>query len=40
MELEDVRALLPGIDEFIYFQTSGFSPKPQPVIDEGEMLCQ
>jgi L-cysteine/cystine lyase len=34
MRIGDIRALLPGIDDYAYFQTSGFSPKPQPVIDE------
>lgn len=34
IELDDIRGLLPGIDEVVYFQTSGCSPKPQPVVDE------
>lgn len=34
IELDDIRGLLPGIDEVAYFQTSGFSPKPRPVVDE------
>lgn len=27
--LDDICGLLPGIDEVAYFQTLGFSPKPQ-----------
>ncbi len=34
MQIGELRPLLPGIDAYAYFQTSGFSPKPQPVIDE------
>jgi selenocysteine lyase/cysteine desulfurase len=34
VEIGDIRAMLAGIDEYAYFQTSGFSPKPQLVIDE------
>ncbi|UCH27769.1 MAG: aminotransferase class V-fold PLP-dependent enzyme [Trueperaceae bacterium] len=34
MQLGDFRKLIPGIDDCSYFQTSGFSPKPQPVLEE------
>ncbi|MCY3773213.1 MAG: aminotransferase class V-fold PLP-dependent enzyme [Gemmatimonadetes bacterium] len=30
----DVRAMLPDMDGYAYFQTSGFSPKLNPVVDE------
>ncbi|MCY3714763.1 MAG: aminotransferase class V-fold PLP-dependent enzyme [Gemmatimonadetes bacterium] len=30
----DVRAMLPDLDGYAYFQTSGFSPKLNPVVDE------
>lgn len=29
-----IREMMPGIDDFAYFQTSGLSPKPAPVIEE------
>ncbi|MBZ0295334.1 MAG: aminotransferase class V-fold PLP-dependent enzyme [Anaerolineae bacterium] len=34
MELADIRNLISISDGYAYFQTGGFSPKPQPVIDE------
>ncbi|MAS33927.1 MAG: hypothetical protein CL610_07965 [Anaerolineaceae bacterium] len=34
MQLADIRNLLQSPDDYAYFQTGGFSPKPQPVIDE------
>jgi len=34
MELADIRRLTPALDNCAYFQTSGFSPKPEPVIEE------
>ncbi|MAU08367.1 MAG: hypothetical protein CL607_00980 [Anaerolineaceae bacterium] len=34
MKLADIRGLLPSPDDYAYFQTGGFSPKPKPVIDE------
>ena len=32
--ISDIRDMLPDMDGYAYFQTSGFSPKPIPVIDE------
>ena len=32
--LDDIHAMLPDMDGFAYFQTSGFSPKLLPVVDE------
>lgn len=34
MKLHDVRRLTPITQEYAYFQTSGFSPKMEPVIEE------
>jgi len=34
MEIADIRRLTPALDNCVYFQTSGFSPKPEPVIEE------
>lgn len=34
MKLSDIRRLTPATEDYAYFQTSGFSPKPEPVIDE------
>ncbi|MFZ4656737.1 MAG: aminotransferase class V-fold PLP-dependent enzyme [Caldilineaceae bacterium] len=34
MNVTDIRRLTPAIENYAYFQTSGFSPKPEPVIDE------
>jgi selenocysteine lyase/cysteine desulfurase len=34
MILSDIRRLTPATENYAYFQTSGFSPKPEPVIDE------
>lgn len=34
MQPADIRNLLPAPQDYAYFQTGGFSPKPQPVIDE------
>ena len=34
MNLSDIRRLTPVIDNYAYFQTSGYSPKLEPVIDE------
>lgn len=34
MNLSDIRRLTPAIENYAYFQTSGFSPKPEPVIEE------
>jgi len=34
VNLDDVRRLTPGAREYAYFQTSGFAPKPEPVLDE------
>ncbi|MEM7539757.1 MAG: aminotransferase class V-fold PLP-dependent enzyme [Chloroflexota bacterium] len=34
MKLSDVRTLTPVTQEYAYYQTSGFSPKMDPVIDE------
>jgi selenocysteine lyase/cysteine desulfurase len=34
MELSDIRKLTAGTQTLIYFNTSGFSPKPTPVIEE------
>ena len=32
--ISDIRDMLPDMGGYAYFQTSGFSPKPIPVIDE------
>lgn len=34
MKLSDIRRLTPATEDYAYFQTSGFSPKPEPVIEE------
>ena len=34
MQLTDVRRLTPITQEYAYFQSSGFSPKMEPVIEE------
>ena len=34
MQIEDIRRLTPAVENCAYFQTSGFSPKPEPVIEE------
>lgn len=34
MNLSDIRRLTPVIDNYAYFQTSGYSPKLEPVLDE------
>jgi selenocysteine lyase/cysteine desulfurase len=34
MNVADIRRLTPATENYAYFQTSGFSPKPEPVIDE------
>ena len=34
MNISDIRRLTPATENYAYFQTSGFSPKPEPVIDE------
>ena len=34
MNVTDIRRLTPATENYAYFQTSGFSPKPEPVIDE------
>lgn len=34
MQISDIRRLTPATETYAYFQTSGFSPKPEPVIDE------
>ena len=34
MELSDVRRLTPAVQNIAYFCTSGFSPKPEPVVEE------
>ena len=34
MNIADIRRLTPATENYAYFQTSGFSPKPGPVIDE------
>jgi L-cysteine/cystine lyase len=34
MRIQDIRRLTPCVEDYAYFQTSGFSPKPEPVIDE------
>ncbi|CAN5726650.1 aminotransferase class V-fold PLP-dependent enzyme [soil metagenome] len=36
MNISDIRALTPIVNEYAYFQTSGFSPTLEPVIDEVE----
>ncbi|MCX6047173.1 MAG: aminotransferase class V-fold PLP-dependent enzyme [Chloroflexi bacterium] len=36
MNISDIRALTPIVQEYAYFQTSGFSPTLEPVIDEVE----
>ena len=30
---DELRAKIPGVDDYAYFQTSGYSQKPEPVID-------
>ena len=34
MQIGDIRRLTPAVENCAYFQTSGFSPKPEPVIEE------
>lgn len=34
MDIEDVRRLTPAVQACAYFNTSGFSPKPEPVVEE------
>ena len=34
MQVADIRRLTPATENYAYFQTSGFSPKPEPVIEE------
>ena len=34
MQLSDVRRLTPITQEYAYFQSSGFTPKMEPVIEE------
>ncbi len=34
MNISDIRRLTPATEDYAYFQTSGFSPKPEPVIEE------
>lgn len=34
MNVSDIRRLTPTTENYAYFQTSGFSPKPEPVIEE------
>jgi selenocysteine lyase/cysteine desulfurase len=34
VDIRDVRRLTPAVENCAYFQTSGSSPKPQPVLDE------
>jgi len=34
MNVADIRRLTPATENYAYFQTSGFSPKPDPVIEE------
>lgn len=34
MNVADIRRLTPATENYAYFQTSGFSPKPEPVIEE------
>lgn len=34
MNISDIRRLTPATENYAYFQTSGFSPKPEPVIEE------
>lgn len=34
MNVTDIRRLTPATENYAYFQTSGFSPKPDPVIEE------
>jgi hypothetical protein len=34
MNVTDIRRLTPATENYAYFQTSGFSPKPEPVIRE------
>ena len=34
LRFAELRAMIAGIDDVAYFQTSGFSPKPAPVLDE------
>ena len=33
MQLSDIRRLTPAVQHLVYFQTSGFSPKPDPVVE-------
>ena len=34
MDIADIRRLTPAVENCAYFQTSGFSPKPEPIIEE------
>ena len=34
MQLSDIRRLTPITQEYAYFQSSGFTPKMEPVIEE------
>lgn len=34
MNVSDIRRMTPATDGYVYFQTSGFSPKLKPVVDE------
>jgi len=34
MNIAEIRRLTPATENYAYFQTSGFSPKPEPVIEE------
>lgn len=34
MQIADIRRLTPAVENCAYFQTSGFSPKPEPVVEE------
>lgn len=34
MHVSDIRRLTPSTEDYAYFQTSGFSPKPEPVVEE------
>jgi len=34
MDIADIRRLTPATEQCIYYQTSGFSPKPRPVLEE------
>ena len=40
MQLSDVRRLTPITQEYAYFQSSGFSPKMEPVIEETNRWAQ